>query len=474
MGIYTGSSVILKAGAIILIPLYTKFLTPDQYGIMSLIAAIMSIILSITYLGLDESLKRYWVNVEDNRNLHKSMMSTIITSYLIWAIIFLGIFYILQKWIIGALINDYEAIADYLPIGYAIIFFSFFQKILKDVFIYEGKSITFSYFNILQLIISVILSVIAVGYFNLELWGIYSVNLFINLSIAIIGIFYLKKYLFGKISIISLKKYLQFGIPLIPHVLSFTLLAVIGRIILEKHVLLSTLGIFGLGYTLGSSVDLIGKGFRRAFNPTFLRKTEKEYRDNKLNNFYINFGKEYFPKILVCFLSLYFLYFLWIKEVCLVLIKNSDYFECYNIIPILIIGYMFIIISNVLKMVLFYEKHTKHITSTTVISALINIILCLLLIPLWGIYGAAISITISLILRSIMIMLLVVRISKMKINYLKLSGFFFLAISCVGITFYIDKANFYFSPTIILFKIIISIIILYIIFFKIIKNYNLI
>jgi len=452
MLVYTNTSVLLKAGAFFLVPLYTKLLTPNEYGIMSILGAIMAILTAICFLGLDESYKRYFVEVEKDIRARRIMTSTIFKLYLLWAIPFLLVVYLSRKFIFGSLIRDYESIVPYFPITFLIVFLSFFIYILYSSFIFEGKSLFFSLTNIFQFLFDVGLKIIAIAVLGLKLWGVYISQAIIYIFLSVLAFRYFLKYLSFDFDFAEAKKYLSYGTPLISHTLSFTLLSIIDRLILQKYVPLSAVGIYSLGYNLGLGVSFLQKGFRRTFTPLFLRRTKQYVEQNAKTEFYSRFGKKYLIQLITIFMLIHFLYFLWAKEICLILVQNSVFWESYKVIPYVIVGYMFMSLISLTNNILIYEKKTVFISITTIIAASVNIILNLLFIPLWGILGAALATTISFFVRSVLILQKAVKVAKMEIDYFKITMLFVFGIIGICGVYQWDKTSFYFVGPEILVK----------------------
>lgn len=458
MIIYASTSALLKAGAIILIPLYTTYLLPEEYGLFALVSAIVGFLLPLMQGGLPNVLKRFWIDVEDDAVKGGSLIVTLIWPYLIWSSLVIGILFIADKWIIGTFIKSYANLRPYLHLAYLAIPLGFLFELWRDILLFQRKSLIFSSLNIGRFLFNIIGSVLFIAILGYGLVGVYWTMIIGELIFLIISIIGLRKYLSQRVDWTKLGEYLRYGIPLIPYTISIVSLNFVDRLLLQHWVSLSAIGIYSLGYSFGMGVNLPMRGFRQAFNPIFLRSAKRASESGTIKSFYLSYGKNSVILLLKQFMVVHLLYFMWIKELMLLLVRNDVFLEAYHIIPWIIAGFVFMALNTTVLNVLYFEKRTKYISTVTVISVVINILLNLYLIPIYGIYGAAISTTAAYAIRSTLIIIRVrftegVPLSLISIIRILSVGF----LTLFGIYIY-DSSNFSISWDIVLVKIFITLI----------------
>src|SRR5262245_14025817 len=64
-GVYLAASILAKAGALVLIPLYTRKLSPDQYGDLVLAQVLVSILPTLLSWGLASAVGRFYFDGPD-------------------------------------------------------------------------------------------------------------------------------------------------------------------------------------------------------------------------------------------------------------------------------------------------------------------------------------------------------------------------------------------------------------------------
>lgn len=197
------------------------------------------------------------------------------------------------------------------------------------------------------------------------------------------------------------KESLIFSLPLLPHVASGWIISSSDRVILEKYIDLTDVGI----YTLATQVSMVLALFYTSVNSalvpryTMLRKEGNELQANKL------------LKIFSFMVLIFGIVSIPVAIYSIKLFTSSDYYGAIVLIPILLIGqivkgYYFIPVAK-----LFYTKNTKAIAVSSTMAAIINVLINIIAIPFIGIYGAVVSTIIAELLRLFLIYMASKRVS---------------------------------------------------------------
>jgi O-antigen/teichoic acid export membrane protein len=215
---------------------------------------------------------------------------------------------------------------------------------------------------------------------------------------------------------------LKFGLPLIPTNLAAFTVHASDRFFIKHFTGLADAGIYSLGYRFGNLPnEFIAVPFMQIWEVRFL-KAYKERDASKL------FGQlfTYLCFLLICVgLGISAL----IKEV-LMIISQSSYWGASKIVPVVVIAYIIFSFQYFFNMGISFEKKTHYFAYINVSNAILNIILNLTLIKMYGMWGAAfatlicfvykVSITYYISNRLYKIDLQVIRIGKMALAALGL------------------------------------------------------
>lgn len=188
------------------------------------------------------------------------------------------------------------------------------------------------------------------------------------------------RYVKRSFSFSLLKKMMDFGLPLVPAVLCVLAIDLSDRYILEYFAGLEQVGIYSLGYRLGMIMTLFVSAFRIAW-PPFLLTVAKQ--DN---------AKEIYARVLTYFLLTGALVFLGVTlylKIILHLFVGEEYWEAAPVVPLILLSYLFYGTYVNFIVGMYIKKKTKPIPYVTGFAALINIILNFILIPRFGMMGAA-------------------------------------------------------------------------------------
>jgi O-antigen/teichoic acid export membrane protein len=158
------------------------------------------------------------------------------------------------------------------------------------------------------------------------------------------------------------------------------------KFFLEKYTSFKDLSYYFLAVSCASLIPLIFASFQNAWLPLFLK--EKDIRKNiaKTNKLLV--------RLFFIFLGLSFLIILFLKTVLAFGIIQSKYKEAVYILPIMLLSQIFSALVPLYTNYLIYFEKT-YITSITGFALCgVSLGLSLLLIPRFGVYGAA---TVSLV-----------------------------------------------------------------------------
>ena len=187
-------------------------------------------------------------------------------------------------------------------------------------------------------------------------------------------------------------KLLKYSIPLVPNALSWWIFNASDKVIVSAFLGLSANGILSIAHKFSTVFILI----YNIFNTSWIESISLHINDKDIVNYFnkvFNFSLKIFVIIALIILSS--------MPILYPLMVNEKFNYGYYLIPILVIASIFNIIVGLLSSVYIANKNTKAIASTSIISAIINIIVHLILIKYIGLFAAVISTFVSFAIMSI-------------------------------------------------------------------------
>lgn len=395
-----------------LLPLYTYALSTEEYGIVDLLNTLISLFIPIVILQIDQGVFRYLLDVRDKEEEKKKIISSTIFFTIIQSVIYLILFSFASQFIH----NDYKY---FLAINLVAIAFS---TILLQISRGIGDNVRYAVGSFLTGLVTVILNVVLIIVFHLGAYGLLIASLCGNIICIIYILFAKKLYNYTKVKYFDkaiLKYILKYSILLVPNMLSWWIVSASDRLIISTIIGVSANGIYsaanhfsGIFSTLNSVINMTWTE-SAALN---IEAEDKEQFFSKIFKLYIQFFGA------LCLGVIAFMPFVFS------ILVNSKFNGAYYQIPILIIATFFNILTSFLGSIYIAKKLTNEIAKTSMISALINIIINISLIHFIGLYAASISTLVSYFIMFIYRLIDSKKYVKMQLNQKLL---FSLMLMCV-------------------------------------------
>jgi len=382
--IYLVTSLFNKAIPFLLLPILTRYLSAAEYGIISIFQIIISLYTALIGMAIHTNISKNFFKYS------KAQIASVIGNS-----IFILIISTLAVFIITCFASVFYVSVFSVPSNWMIIVpiisFMFMINILNlTVLRMEGKALLFGTFEILNTFINMGVSVLLLVVFHYG-W----ISRAIGISIAyfvffIVSIIYMHKrdYLKFNINKKDLKSILSISIPLVPHGIGGIVMALSDRLFIEKMVGLEAVGIYTVGYMFGMIILLFTDAFIKAWTPWFFKKLAMPSLNDK--NQIVKYTYLYLGLLLILALMVSF-----IGNLLLPYFVDSKFFGAGVYIFWIALGYVFFGIYQIFFPYLVHIKRTSFLAISTVIAALINLILNYVLIKYFGAIGAAYSTIIS-------------------------------------------------------------------------------
>jgi len=384
--IYSIGSISPKLIGIILLPIYTKWFTPSEYGIFGILEITIYLLTQILLLGQPESFLRLY-NLDEYIIKRKSTLFNILILLFTLGVVS-AILGELTIPFISPFFSDSEGFALYLRLITYVISFRLIGSFFIGVLRAKEKSGLYSF---------------AVS-FKFLIILLFNIHFIVFKKLGIVGIFY--SYIIGEVFLILvispflfheielkfdrkiLTESLAFGVPIVFLALGAMIMNVGDRYILKILTNYREVGLYELGYRFGSLLNLfLVQSFALGYLPQaykiFGEKNDKRYF-SKMNTYFV---------FILCWSGLAISIFS--KEVVQLFALDSDYWSAYKVVPIIVLAYIFNGIQTAVSISLFLTKKTQYIAYTFIFAAAINIGLNFLLIPYFGKMGAAMATLLS-------------------------------------------------------------------------------
>jgi O-antigen/teichoic acid export membrane protein len=382
-GIYIGGNFLQKALVFLLIPVLTRFLSLEDYGIYGLAITIESVLVILFSLGIQSSVARYYYDFQEDKERLKQYISTNYFFLLLTICLVLVIFHFSGETIWDKLTSGK---IPYYPYIIMVLFSSSATIIINFATMLYQTQQNARAFVIAQsalVVLILLLTILFVVIFKLGVVGQLFGRLISTVIVAILlSIILLRDWFTVRLQLSDIKSSLEFGFPLIFHGLFAWALTSIDRMMLEPHVPLSEIGLYNLGYQIGGVLTALLISINQAWVPYYYSIMKKDLALAKQK---IQLVTEIYVVLFgfICLIGMLFC-----KEI-LQIISTPRYQNAAIYVPIILFsalfnGYYFMSSTSI-----FYAKKTVWIPIMTGTTAFLNIGLNILWIPQYGAIGSA-------------------------------------------------------------------------------------
>ena len=366
-----------KIISLLLVPYYTFVLSTEEYGSVDLIVTTISLIIPIITLSIFDSVLRFAMDMIDKR---EEIFSSAFIAMIIGFILSL---------LLLPLVKLIPSIYKYVGLFYSIILIQSIHILLSNFIRAIGKIKLFALDGVFNTIVLLTSNIILLTVFNYGIKG-YLISILVSHIMSCMFILLFGKVLsyikFNKYDNNIIKEMLLYSIPLIPNALMWWVMNVSDRYIITIFLGYTANGLYAIANKIPGLLNIVNSIFFQAWQLSAIEESNSKTK----SNFYTNVFNIFATTMLLVTSILVLI----IKPMIRLMV-SSEYQECWKYTPFLLLGIVFSSFSSFLGTNYIAMKKTNGVFKTSIIGAIINIILNIITIPIIGINGAAISTMIS-------------------------------------------------------------------------------
>ena len=361
-----------------LLPLYTRFLSTSAYGTVDLITTYVSLFVPVITLQQEMATFRYLIDARKSEDKIKNVITTSILNVIKLLILFVILYFI-------ALYFFKFNYAYFILANITVCIFSnLFLQIARGL----GENIHYSIASFITGLTTIILNIIFIVFLKFQAEGMLLSVILANTFCVIYLFFILKiyKYISFKSDKVLRKKMLKYSLPLVPNGISWWVVNASDRTIISTFLGVAANGVYAVANKFPAIINSLFSIFTMSWTESASLHINDDDRD------------KFFSDIANTVLSLF-------SCLCIGLIAcmpfafpilvDAKFSEAYMYIPIFLIGVLCNCIIGVYSAIYIAKKMTKQVATTSIMSAVINVALNLLLIKVLGLYAACISTSIA-------------------------------------------------------------------------------
>lgn len=369
----------------LLLPIYTHFLSTKEYGTVDLITTYISLLAPLISLQLEYAAFRFLIDTRKTNSGKKNIVSNVLIALMILSILCLFAFIILYE-----VLKFKNGIYLFL-----ILVITMLANMLLQIARGLGDNLGYTIGSFIAGASNAIISILFVVVLKMGIEGILLAMIISNLLCSIFLIF--KEHIFKLFNLKLLKKsviknLLKYSIPMIPNSVCWWIISVSDRTIISIFLGVASNGIYSVAAKFSGLIVTLYNMFNLSWT-----ETVSLHIDDKDAGEYLS---STFNKIVQLF-SCGCMLIIAVMPIAFPILIGNNYNEAYQYIPFLILGSFFNIIMGMLSAIYIGKKESKAMAKTTILAAIVNIILNVIFIKKLEIWAAVISTVISFALVSI-------------------------------------------------------------------------
>ena len=420
--IYGLGDLLSRSIGFILIPLYTHYLSTEEYGSLELFTLVTHILGFVIALGISQAVVRFYFEYERQVDRDRVVSVALVS---VWAMsaVSLAILYILSPQFSFLVFEHYDY-ANLFCIVFTTLVITLANEIPLDLLRIQERSVQYSSLMLCRVALTLSLNIFFVVFLG---YGVLGILLSALISNSVLGIYLLIDVL-KKISLSFswglLRQMLGYSYPLMASWFGGFLLHFCDRFFLQRMTSLSQVGIYALSYKFGYLLNiLLLTPFRKTWNP-------KQFEVAKQSD-----AKSIFSAVCTYYFTIQIFLTLGISlviEDAITILANAEYRESAQYVPLLLIAYNFYGGFSFFQFAMHYCKKTHYLAGITLTAGLVNLGINYFMIPTHGAWGAVLATLISFVLLFILTFVIAQRLYRIPIELKRLS----IAL-CSGVVLYL-------------------------------------
>lgn len=387
--IYSISDLALKMIGLLLVPLYTRAMSPEEYGIVGYTMAIGQILAPMLGLGLVSSLPMLYCAYDVEQR--KRLIGSTVNGVFIYSLVMALLLSLAGKDLFGHVASTVP-FSPYMELIIWSTFFTGLYYLPLGIFNMSERPIPYLAYSLSLALVNVTLALVLVVVFKLGALGM----LWAGFVTGVVGMVVTVIAIRGNYRCVfdwdKIKALLLLALPILPHLFSGTILRLADRLFLANWSTLSNTGIYSFAMVVVSPILILMGGIFTALNPMFYRRAAEQDPALKadwgrLSTLYVMAGS-----IIALGVAVF------ARELVEILAPGG-YHAAQHVVPLLALAQLFTGLYWLGSPGIGHSRKTWVYLVASFIAVATNLVLNFLLIPSYGLIGAAWATIVSAIVQ---------------------------------------------------------------------------
>ncbi len=361
----------------LLLPLYTAMLSPAEYSDANIISQTANLIMPIAAIGVCDGLFRFALDAGDKK---REVFSSGMTVLAIGTVAFLAL---------SPLLFAFDMLSGYVWLTVIYVIAANFQSACANYIRAIGKTTVFAVQGIINTALNIAFNLIFLVGFDMGVTGYVLSVVVANLLVTALMVIWQRLYRDIKLSLFNkntAKDMLKYSIPMIPTTIFWWVTSVSGQFLVKYMCGDEVNGIFAASYKIPTVLTLMTTIFIEAWQYSAVADAD----DGDRGEFYEKVFRTYSGLIFIAASALSAL-----SKIFARIMLADAYYTAWEYMPILVIATTVSAVTTFLGSIYMVKKKSMMSFLTSMCGAVLNVAVCLILIPRMGAQGAAVAAAVS-------------------------------------------------------------------------------
>lgn len=408
-GIYGLGAIASKTVGFLMIPAYTYFLTPGDYGVLELLDLIVFFATSFAAMGIYGAVFRFYAAYETEKD-KQEVIATAFLSTAIGSLVCATALIIWAPAVAKAVLGN-AAFADLLRVTALTFFFSNLCEIPLAYWRAREQTTVYVAVTFARTLLGA--GLLACSLVVLK-WGVRGV-VYANFLTSVVSGLTLASVVFRQVPrrlvMTKLAEMLRFGFPLVFSGLASFVLVFSDRIFLRQYGNLEDVGVYALGYKLAMAVTLL---VSVPFGMTWAWQQFEVARKENARDMYTKI--QLYQLLVTTFVGLAVAV---LAKDFLRILTPPSYWHAARIVPLIVLCYILENVRSVILSGVYVQRVTHYLLPIAVVIAGTDLFLNYLLIPRYMAMGAAVATLLAYALNLVLCFWVQQRVYPLRYDYVR-------------------------------------------------------
>lgn len=392
--IYTACGLLQKCFSFFLLPLYTAYLSTNDYGVTSIANSFLATMAFVAAFSLYSAVSRFYVELKHDKEKLRRFYGTVL------------VFIFASCLTIGVILTIFrDSLTKYVFVGidfYPVVLVCLVQLLFNcqhtlHTYILRSQQkamksslLTLAYFFVTLGFNILFVVVCGMGALGVLLAG--------TISAAIYTVYFIADMCWHKeirfcMDFSLLKGALKYSIPIMPHNLSTQIAQLVSNVLIGGTSALSNLGIYSVAAQFANIADTVQNYVDSAYGPWLYEKLHDQEQGYK-NSIRQVVG------LLIAVIGLFMLGIALFAQDYILLLVQKSYASAWRYVPWIVLVFAIKTMYYFYVEVLFYyKKASRMLFIATLTGSIVNVVLSAFMIPQWGVYGSIVADGVAMVIR---------------------------------------------------------------------------